>query len=233
MHVGLDHYFLTLRRVLPRELLLQQAHRHLMHVCSTCRREWGGREGFASPTAGGEVAWTTADLLDRQPPAERDFSLTLYDSELARQKRMRAIARRAREDVAQLRNQPVSDWPAIVRKAKTRFRSRAFALLVIEESRALVDTAPRQAAALAALVPLALERSPERKATPWVRVLTSRAEAYRGNALRVAGDLPAADRAFATLRTRLAESPLADPEAEAEIASLEASPCEHRHSCSF
>ncbi|HMB54229.1 MAG TPA: hypothetical protein VKU40_12990, partial [Thermoanaerobaculia bacterium] len=59
----------------------------------------------------------------------------------------------------------------------------------------------------------------------WAPALVARAAAHRANALRVAGDLPAAERAFAGLRHRLADRPLADPAAVAEIASLEASLC--------
>lgn len=223
MHIGLDHYFLTLRGVLPREILFEQAHRHLMEVCSTCRREWDGRHSFISSEGVGEEGMNADDLMSRHPPAERDFSLSHYDAEVARQSRMRVVARRAREDVAQLHRLPVSEWLTTVRKAKTRFRSRAFALLLLEECRAVVRSSPNEAAALAALVPPALERAAKRAGQPWVRVLIARAEAYRANALRVAGDLPAAERAFDDLRRRLVDSPLADSEADIELDSLEAS----------
>lgn len=50
-----------------------------------------------------------------------------------------------------------------------------------------------------------------------------RNEAHRANALRVAGDLPAAERLFGDVRRRLANAPLADSAVYAEVASLEAS----------
>ena len=138
-------------------------------------------------------------------------------------RRMRAIARRAREDVARLRGLPAARWPATVARSKTRFRSRAFVLLLIDESKRAVRTAPHEAAAFAALVPLALDQGTGREAMAWARELRALAAAHHANALRVAGDLPGADREFAALRKELQRTSPASADTEAEIASLEAS----------
>jgi len=86
-----------------------------------------------------------------------------------------------------------------------------------------VRNEPRQAAELARLVPIALRWTEDRRNLPWLAPLLARAEAHRANALRVAGDLPDAERLFTRLRRLTAERPLTDPSARAEIASLEAS----------
>ena len=76
---------------------------------------------------------------------------------------------------------------------------------------------------LAELVRLVLERTPGATRHPFNPILVARAEAHRANALRVGGDLPAAERAFRELRRLLADRPLADHSAAAEINSFEAS----------
>ena len=222
MHVRLSHYLLVLRGVLPGELLLQQAHRHLLDLCPACRKEWDGRPPFESASEI-DLAANTDALVALRPPPERHFSLSHYDETLRRQSRLRAIARRAREDLSRLRRKPLETWPDVVRNATKRYRSRAFLLLLVEESRARVRNAPHEAAALVALVPIALDRSPERAALPWARVLRMRAAAHHANALRVAGDLPAADRELAALRRTMQSHPLHSRDTEAEVSSLEAS----------
>jgi len=90
---------------------------------------------------------------------------------------MSDIARRAREDVARLRGLPAARWPATVARSKTRFRSRAFVLLLLDESKRAVRTAPHEAAAFAALVPLALDQGTGREAMAWARELRALAAA--------------------------------------------------------
>ena len=223
MHVNLAHYLDSLRCILPRELLLQQAHHHLMDLCPICRSEWDGQPRFETEAPRPGHAETRRALADRPLPPECDFSLDHYDEELAYQSRLRAIARRAREDVAKLRRLPPGEWAAKIDKSKTRFRSRAFVLLLFEEAKKRVRTAPREAAAWASLVPLALDRGEGREGKDWVRELRLLAAAHHANALRVAGDLAAADREFAELSLELQRATLANREVEAEIASLEAS----------
>lgn len=222
MHVSLDDYFLVLRGVLPIELLLQQAHRHLMEICPTCRKEWDGQPTFAPPTIA-DGAWTLEGLAARQPPADRDFDITLYEVEGRRRSRMRTLRRLAREDLVRLRRHPLERWPEVVTNATKRYRSHPFLLLLLEEARAVVRNDPREAATLAKLVPLILAQSPERAAQPWAWDVRARAVAHQANALRVAGDLPAAERQFADLGRELLARPLYTRRAEADVRSLEAS----------
>ena len=221
MHVTLDQYLDTLRGVLPRELLLQQAHSHLLELCAECRKEWGG--GFTFDAGSGcapEAALASA--TPQSPMDARQVSLAQVREAQQHLSRMRAIARRAREDLARLRQEPHDRWPDIVREARTRFRSRAFAHLLLEESQAAVRTAPGEAAALATLIPVAISRISNRMRLPWAHAMRVRAAAHHANALRVGGDFRAADRVFTGLRARSKQSPI-DPPIAAEVASLEAS----------
>ena len=59
-------------------------------------------------------------------------------------------------------------------------------------------------------------------AAPWATALLARAAAHRANALRAAGDHPAAERIFIDLRRQLAAQPPRRPAAVAEITRLEA-----------
>jgi tetratricopeptide (TPR) repeat protein len=220
MHVTLDQYLLTLRGELPWELLHQQSHAHLMELCGTCRREWEGagerRSPFSArlhPPAPAVPETTNRRHVSIWPAAE------IKD----RIKKRRALARRAREDLARLRRQPAERWPSLVQGSRTRFRSRAFVDLLLEEARACVRSAPLEAAALTALVPLALDLDRRRRPRPWIRVLRARAAAHHANALRVAGELPASQRAFEALHGRLDSQPLLPSDVRAEICSLEAS----------
>ena len=226
MHVTLDQYLLTLRGVLPWELLLQQAHRHLLDLCPECYGEWNGEwnggSGFGVP-ADGSASAPALSTAPRLPADSRHVSLAHVQAAQRHLSRMRAVARRAREDLARLRRAPRERWPAMVRNARTRFRSRAFAHLLLETAQEVVRTAPREAAALAALVPVALAREPARRDQGWARELDLRAAAHHANALRVAGDLPGADHAFAEVRRQLRRTPVDAPGLAAEISSLEAS----------
>jgi len=151
-----------------------------------------------------------------------------------------AVAARLEEEIGLLQDERRRGWmrdlwallrlPAHrragrIRGAHRRFRSVGLAILLLDESRARVRTEPAEAENLAALVPLVLRRTPTGAPFPHpdVHALRVRAAAHRANALRIAGDLPAADAAFVELRAELAARPLAEPAAEAEVASLEVS----------
>jgi len=145
------------------------------------------------------------------------------DAAKAHLSQLRTVATKAREDLGLLLALPEEGWADRIANARTRMRSRTFVELMIEECRHRVRNEPRQAAELAQLVPVALRWTQDRADLPWVASLLARAEAHRANALRVAGDLPAADRLFSQLRHTLDVQPLTDPSARAEIASLHAS----------
>jgi hypothetical protein len=217
-HLELEHFLSALRGKLPFLLVHQQAHRHLLAVCGACRRKWRRRRPGRPEPAGIE--------LPVPPPVETDARALGRDA-LERTLRLlaeaRLAARRAREDLGRLLQLPPEEWPDLVECSRTRYRSRAFAELLVDEARRRVRTEPPLAAALAGLVPQVLARRPGREERAWAGVLAALAAAHRANALRVAGDLPAADAAFAALRREMAWAVEAEPAAAAEVTSLEAS----------
>jgi tetratricopeptide (TPR) repeat protein len=138
-------------------------------------------------------------------------------------RRVRAEKKRARADLRLLRRLPPEERAERIRTARSRFRSRAFAELLLAEARRLCRNEPAEAANLAELVPVALLWLPGAEGQPWARELEVRAAAWQANALRVAGRIRRADTLFAALRVDVARQPLKDPAIEAEAASLEAS----------
>jgi len=134
------------------------------------------------------------------------------------------MRRRAMEDRCELLlRTPPDQRVRKIRRARRRFRSFLLAEMLIEECRRRVRNEPAVALAVVDLVPHVLAWTRKRVAPPQANDLLARASAHRANALRVAGDLPAAEREFIALRSRLALHPVADPSAEADVASLEAS----------
>lgn len=138
-------------------------------------------------------------------------------------RRVRAEKKRARADLRLLRRLPAGERAERIRTARSRFRSRAFAELLLAEARRLCRSEPAEAADLAELVPLALLWLPGAEGQPWALALKLRAAAWQANALRVGGSIRRADRLFSALRSELARRPCDDPSVEAEAASLEAS----------
>ena len=222
MHLSFDHYLATLRGRYPFLVLYRQALQHLKETCTACR----SRLPDLPPAVASEA--TPAGHPDPSVPLplpddRREVSLDELAAAENLLARSRQAARFAREDLKRILRLPVAQWQSRVEGARTRFRSRSFVELLIEESMARVRTSSRDAAVLAGLVPLALRRIPQRLQGPWARVLEVRAAAHQANALRVAGDLRAAQATFSELRSHSATLPVHDPVAQAEIDSLEAS----------
>lgn len=217
-HLDPEDYVATLRGELPVGWLHERSHQHLLQACSTCRDRW--QSGRPEEKGAAEAAFVLVPSLPADP---REVSL--QDVEACRNlaAACRESARRARDDLSRLLQLPPQKWRRRVKRSQTRFRSADFALLLIEESRAKVRTSAGEAAVLAALVVPALDRTEGRLDQPWARVLVARAAAHHANALRVAGDLPAAGAAFADLRHEITLRPLGDPIVLAETYSLEAS----------
>lgn len=212
-HLTRDLYRLVLTGHLPPRTLANALHRHLLEVCGRCAAEWRA----AAPRLAAPAPAETPAAPD-SPAAERS------DEVLEREaRRLRKARRWAREDLVRLLSTPPEGWPELVAAARTRFRSRAVVELVIEHGRELTRSQPRRAAELLAFVPHLLMWVPGGLETAWGRGLAVRAEARRANALRVCGDLAAADRLFAEVRRRLAGAPAGEPVLYAEVASLEAS----------
>lgn len=233
MHLTVDMYELLLRGVLEPWQLVDLAHDHTLEECARCREQWerfvGGREGLdlagldPRPRHGETAAPRDLPPLPELPDDPDELSVQDHARWSGLMSAMRRETRRARQDVKELLELPPEAWADRVDDARTRFRSRACAQLLLAESRRRVVGEPRLAARLAALVPRVLRWLPAADGAPWAWALHARAEAYRANAERVAGDLPAAAERFRALRRRLRRRPLEDGAAAAEIDSLEAS----------
>jgi tetratricopeptide (TPR) repeat protein len=223
-HLRFEDYLAVLQGERSFSTIDRRAHQHLLDLCPDCRGEW---HRFDTTAQGGELVAVPGDPQLPVPPNlaadERHVSLTTVDVVDRLLVLSREAARFAREDLNRLLRLPVDAWAQRVAAARTRFRSRAFAELLIEESRRRVRTAAEEAVALTELVPIALSRLRTSGDRPWSQALRLRATAHRANALRVAGDLPAASAAFAALRRDAGSALDADPNLRAEIHSLEAS----------
>ncbi|HEX2252383.1 MAG TPA: hypothetical protein VHQ65_03850 [Thermoanaerobaculia bacterium] len=219
-HIDLQLAVQVLEGKLPPRVLLQVVSEHLKELCPEC-----GTTLEALQRGGGELA---AHRLQAQPGGTGAPGYTGAFRRVGRETRERAERleqerRRARRDLRALLRVPREDRERRIVNARTRFRSRLLAELMLEESRRLVRRDPDDARNLAELVPVVLLWTPRAVEQPWAEALRMRAVAYRGNALRVAGELRQADAAFREVRHRLARTLSNDVELHAEVSSLEAS----------
>ena len=230
-HVRGQHYVRTARGEQAPAVLAHLVHRHVLERCPVCRDEWQALsaersrfrqvlDGLADvPGPGAPASASPAPVLPQHLPAsEREVGEIAAALE-----RHKAVRKRAVRELWLLRRRPPERWADTVARANTRYRSRAFAELLIETARETVRTRPLEAERLTALVPAVLAKRFPPSRVAWSTLLAARAAAHRANALRVAGDLAESARRFAELRRDLAERPIRDPEVLAEIASLEAS----------
>lgn len=231
-HLTSADYLAALRGELPAGALHERCRWHLREACDTCDENgWRhGRTGSpATPESRDSGGWVR---VPERPADSRALSLRHLEAVGDYLTACRDVHREAREDLGKLLRTPPERWLRRVERSQTRCRSRPFAALLIEESRARARRAPREAVLLAELVAPALDRRPGRMELPWAHDLTALAAAHRANALRVAGDLSAANAAFADLRRLLRERPVGEVRVEAEILSLEASlATEQRDTC--
>ncbi|HEX2254437.1 MAG TPA: tetratricopeptide repeat protein [Thermoanaerobaculia bacterium] len=216
-HLDLNLYLMVLRGELPPRALVDVGFRHLLEVCGICREEW-------------ETYSRMPNRLKRQEasPAEPDSAVASAYGPSAerldeRRKMVAESRRRARRDFRELMKTPADQRQARVVQARARFRSRGLAELLLEESRRVLRSDAREAAELAALASTVLLWTPRALEASWGQALHARALAHGANALRVAGDLEEAAAGFSATRRFLAQHPLNDIEAHAEIARLEAS----------
>lgn len=223
-HIDVDLVFLVLEGQLPPSVLLRAAYEHLKELCPRCAetlafvRQAEGRL-FRDPQAPARAA----------PPAGRfePRYAAAFDAagERARERaRMVEVERkRARQDLRRLLDLPAAEREAKIVNARTRFRSRALAELLLEESRQLTRLDPAEAASLAALAATVVLWTPGAPAHAWAEAIQARSLALRANAARVGGDLKTADGLFAEVRRFMARNALGDCELHAEVCSLEAS----------
>jgi len=225
-HVTSHHYVHTLagrqRPSVVGRLILDA----LESGCSECRRTWdllaGERDRLVERIVSLDALadrFAGASDADDPPGLARVVAKLEHEIGLLQHER----SRRWRRDLWALLRLPPHRRAGRIRGARRRFGSVGLAILLVDESRARVRTEPAEAESLAGLVPLVLGRGSAATADPDVHALLVRAAAHRANALRVAGDLPAAEAAFVEIRAELAARPLADAAVEAEVASLEVS----------
>lgn len=222
--IGAEHYARTRAGLEDPSTLARLLLRRLLALCRRTAEAWRD--------LGRDRQRLVARLDELFPPGDEESHSVLphlapASSERLRLEedvaRLRAHRRRVTIEMSRLRTTPRAARQDRVLSAKTRFASRALAQRLLEESRGCVRTDPEEAESFASLVPLVLARFLGPDGPAWARMLAVRAEAHRANALRVAGDLPAAPRAFATLRAEAAAQAVDDPPTLAELAGLEAS----------
>lgn len=200
-------------------------HKRLVATCADCRRAWT----LLAPEVRESYRHYLWEAVDTQPRPELPSRRVLSSAPEAvaqlrsQTEELRKVRRRAKKELSKLRRTPRGRRVDRVRNARTQFRTRPVAELLIEEAREVVREDPKEAESFAGLVPHVLDwvRSPGGPA--WAFNLCARADAHRANALRVQGELPGADRVFEILRQTLMRRPIADAATAGELASLEAS----------
>ena len=224
-HVKAEHYELTRGGRLAAGRLARLVHQHVLEGCPVCRQEWE-RLVSRQPEIRrmlSELAQATGDGAATSPPNyDSAFGVAAKRVE-AEARQLKEDRRRARRELRRLLAVAPERWSEKVYSARRSYRSRAFAELLVEEARRRVRERPRLARQLAELVAEVLHWIPGAESKEWAAELTALARGQVGNALRVEGELPEADRRFAELRRDLQAAPVDDAEVLAELSSLEAS----------
>jgi len=202
--------------------LALRIHRHLLATCAETRAAWAELGPLLTKTLDSELARLTPPTP--ADPCDQNLVVTeaAIDAQAERVEKVRYLRRRLFRQLWELRKLTPEQRIEKIQRATSRFRDPALAELLIEESRSTVRNQPAEAQRWAELVPVVLHWA-HHDAPPAVHTLLLRAQAHRANALRVLGDLAAADRAFRRLRTTLAALHSVEPALTAEVASLEAS----------
>jgi hypothetical protein len=232
----MEHYLGVERGEASPEELLRRMHRHVLDGCPECLREWEALSDEERAYLGRlwsreevepilAVASPAAGAARPGQPSPYAAAFTAGAKAVAAAGTQLALERnRARKDLAKLLAMPAGERLAALHRSRKRFRSATLAQLLVEEARTRVRRSPAEAVEVLDLVRPTLELVPGALGREWARALEVVAEALRANALRVAGDLLAADRAFRDVRRRLDTAMLDEPPpVEAEVASLEAS----------
>jgi len=196
-------------------------HLHLVETCRECHRQWQD-----TPTTTRAAYLDFLKRAESHPAPRRVYRDDLpheLEPVMAEVGKDRKARRWASQQLSELRRTPRAGRVRKVRSATRRFRTRLLAELLLEEARATVRDDPREAESFAGLVPEVLAWAAEGPGQAWAHPLCALAEALRANALRVAGQLPAAERVFELLRHALVLRPVADAAVQGEIDSLEAS----------
>lgn len=239
-HVELELLVAVLEGQLPPGALLRVILGHLEALCPECAaalrslrsaslvaEERAGVGGLACELDQPCLAVASAGEIGERFDVDEDRYLAAFASA---ESALHAWARRAdqehrtaRRDLAALLRLPAGRRAERIRRARSRFRSRALAELLLAECRRLSRDEPEDALEVAELVPLVLSRQEMGTADARTEALTLRAAAWRANAVRVLGRLQESDRAFARVRAGLARGAVDDAGVHADICALEAS----------
>lgn len=233
-HLDLDLLQAVIDGQLPPKTLLRRLLDHVGELCPDCGEvisalRQGNRtaEGdLGTPVLVGQSQATEEEV--RRPTGAHSLRLVsaverAEKSAVEWSKKLRRERRRACAELRELTSLPASARAQCIQRARTRFRSRTLAELLIEECRRMIHENPVEARSFAALVDVVLLWTPGAVESDWARELSLRARAWEANALRAGGDLRAADHAFGELRVRLAREITSCEELHAELCSLEAS----------
>lgn len=188
MHLNLEACLAVCRGEMSPALLLRSLHEHLIEECPDCRREWlaaveqtGVAELFPlrSPMARAGLRPLPAD--------PRLISLADVEAREALLSRLLLERRDARKDLAKLLDEIPAERRRRIARSKTRYRSPALAEMLVEESRSRESTDPADAADLARLAKVVLDRVPDDRRAAWkadLEILYELGEAREAEARR-------------------------------------------------
>lgn len=226
-HLDVELVSQVLAGHLPPAVLVQVIYEHVKELCPECAAtlELLQGEDLASavdadladdaagmPVVGGTLAARYADAFKRATCCAGERARAVDDEQ-----------ERARRDLDELLSLPAAAREDKVVRARSRFRSRSLAEMLLEEARSLTRHDPADAVSLAELAVTVLRWTPGAMAHDWAEVVQARSLALRANAHRVAGELRSADELFVELRHFLGRYALGDYELHAEVCALEAS----------
>lgn len=241
-HLDADMLQLIVEGKLPPRLLLNMMCDHLRELCPECRANLEMIEATSDGPEAAEhcivgksdiegretiaVEPTNRPRIDVEPPSQSPYAQAFEGAvslALLKASHLDDERREAQRDLDDLMAAAPEDWERRLRNDHTRFRSRALAEQMLETCGDLVRKSPRSASRLAELVIEVVDRIPGATEQTWAEELRVRAFAQQANALRVAGDLAAADATYRSIHAYLRENALELADLHPEVASLQAS----------
>jgi hypothetical protein len=157
-HLNVDLVLMVVQGLLPPRVLVLQMLEHLKEMCGECRIALAllgapGEELFEEQPCRGRVA-------DQPDPRYTSLVSKAGQDLLAWARRMEGERRQAEADLRTLLRLPRKYRLARIQRARTHFLSRSFAELLVKHSWTIAPSKPDEAAQLAALVPVVLDRLP-------------------------------------------------------------------------
>lgn len=223
MEISLDVLLLAAYGRIPPARFVRLVHARLLEVCERSAFEWQAE----CARRGGDRTLPFAGL-GPQPPAldplpEDDDEIDLEAAEPPRRRRLAALReaeRRARKDLALLRELPPAAREARVAQVDSefRFRSRALVELLVAEVDASETPTPQSVAGWASLALAVLRQVPGALDQPWYLPLAENVGAECIRAMERTGDRSATSRAVSALgrfrravrARRVAEQPVVE-----------------------